>query len=241
MPTPAAGASPRDRRRVRCAGDRGAGDPIAKRPASGGARCRRRRTCRAGAWFVGARERRRRYCLRRQAVSQGTVGTSAAWRRPRTDSNPERIPARGHWVYRRVSSRPRDGRRVPARWLHIPARCPTDDSWGGSAGSLRGVGRATDPGERSARDRPHAAHPPANAGDVSWAYARLEWADGTRREAWLRTGEGYTFTARVAASVATRLVEGSGRPGAFTPGALFGAELARLAGAEMLSSNEVGA
>jgi len=83
--------------------------------------------------------------------------------------------------------------------------------------------------------------PPATNGDVSWAYARLEWADGTRREAWLRTGEGYTFTARVAASVATRLVEGSGRPGAFTPGALFGAELARLAGAEMLSSNEVGA
>jgi short subunit dehydrogenase-like uncharacterized protein len=83
--------------------------------------------------------------------------------------------------------------------------------------------------------------PPATNGDVSWAYARLEWSDGTRREAWLRTGEGYTFTARVAASVATRLGEGSGRPGAFTPGALFGTDLARLAGAEILSSNEVGA
>jgi short subunit dehydrogenase-like uncharacterized protein len=83
--------------------------------------------------------------------------------------------------------------------------------------------------------------PPATNGDVSWAYARLEWVDGTHREAWLRTGEGYTFTARVAASVAARLVEGSGRPGAFTPGALFGAELARLAGAEILSANEVGA
>jgi short subunit dehydrogenase-like uncharacterized protein len=83
--------------------------------------------------------------------------------------------------------------------------------------------------------------PPATSGDISWAYARLEWADGTRREAWLRTGEGYAFTARVAASVATRLAEGSGRPGAFTPGALFGADLARIAGAEILSSNEVGA
>jgi short subunit dehydrogenase-like uncharacterized protein len=83
--------------------------------------------------------------------------------------------------------------------------------------------------------------PPATIGDVSWTYARLEWADGTRREGWLRAGEGYAFTARVAASTATRLVEGSGRPGAFTPGALFGADLAKVAGAELLSSNEVGA
>jgi short subunit dehydrogenase-like uncharacterized protein len=83
--------------------------------------------------------------------------------------------------------------------------------------------------------------PPATSGDVSWAYARLEWADGTRREGWLRTGEGYAFTARVAAAAATRLVEDSGKRGAFTPGALFGADLARIAGAELLSSNEVGA
>ncbi|AGB26798.1 hypothetical protein Mycsm_06676 (plasmid) [Mycobacterium sp. JS623] len=83
--------------------------------------------------------------------------------------------------------------------------------------------------------------PPATGGDVSWAYARLEWADGTRREAWLRAGDGYAFTARVAASVATRLIEGSGKPGAFTPGALFGADLARVAGAELFSSDEVGA
>jgi short subunit dehydrogenase-like uncharacterized protein len=78
--------------------------------------------------------------------------------------------------------------------------------------------------------------PPANnAGDVSWAYARLDWADGSRREAWLRTGEGYAFTARVAALAAERLGDGTAVPGAFTPGALFGAELATLAGGEIVT------
>jgi short subunit dehydrogenase-like uncharacterized protein len=77
--------------------------------------------------------------------------------------------------------------------------------------------------------------PPVKAGDVSWAYARLDWADGTRREAWLRTGEGYAFTAKVAAFAAGRLADGSTPPGAFTPGALFGADLARQAGGEILT------
>ena len=83
--------------------------------------------------------------------------------------------------------------------------------------------------------------PKPTSGELSWAYARLEWADGTRRQAWLRTGEGYTFTARVAASVATQLSEGSGVPGAFTPGALLGADLARSAGAEIITSEAIGA
>ena len=68
----------------------------------------------------------------------------------------------------------------------------------------------------------------------SWAYARLEWADGTRREAWLRTGEGYAFTARVAALAAAQLGDESTAPGAFTPGALFGADFARQAGGEIV-------
>jgi short subunit dehydrogenase-like uncharacterized protein len=75
---------------------------------------------------------------------------------------------------------------------------------------------------------------PVTASEQSWAYARLEWADGDRREAWLRTGEGYEFTGAVAAAVARRLAEGTARAGAFTPGALFGAELAREAGAEIV-------
>jgi short subunit dehydrogenase-like uncharacterized protein len=81
--------------------------------------------------------------------------------------------------------------------------------------------------------------PPLKAGNVSWAYARLEWADGTRREAWLRTGEGYAFTARVAALAAGRLAEESTPRGAFTPGALFGADLARQAGGEIVTQNSV--
>ncbi|MET8424846.1 saccharopine dehydrogenase NADP-binding domain-containing protein [Nocardia sp. NPDC004860] len=73
--------------------------------------------------------------------------------------------------------------------------------------------------------------PPATPGEVSWAYASAEWEGGGTRQAWLRTGEGYAFTSRVAAMVASRLAEGAARPGAFTPGALFGADLARSAGA----------
>lgn len=81
--------------------------------------------------------------------------------------------------------------------------------------------------------------PPAKSGDTSWAYARLEWADGTHEEAWLRAGEGYGFTAKVAAHTALRLSEGRGRAGAFTPGALFGADLARDAGAQIITPGPV--
>ena len=67
----------------------------------------------------------------------------------------------------------------------------------------------------------------------SWAHARADWADGTVRETWLKAGDGTVFTARVAAEVALRLSRGEGRPGAYTPGALFGAALAEAAGAEI--------
>jgi len=77
--------------------------------------------------------------------------------------------------------------------------------------------------------------PPAKSGDISWAYARLEWPDGSHREAWLRTGEGYRFTARVAAHTAARISDSVVDRGAFTPGALFGADLARSAGAKIIT------
>src|SRR5258708_35545518 len=83
--------------------------------------------------------------------------------------------------------------------------------------------------------------PQVKAGDVSWAYARLDWADGTRREAWLRTGEGYAFTARVAALAAAQLGEESTPRGAFTPGALLGADVARQAGGEIVGRRGVAA
>ena len=64
----------------------------------------------------------------------------------------------------------------------------------------------------------------------SWSHARVGWADGTVREGWLRIGDAADFTAKVAAEVALRLSRGEGRPGAWTPGALFGPELAEQAG-----------
>ena len=69
---------------------------------------------------------------------------------------------------------------------------------------------------------------------VSWAHARLEWQSGQRRDGWLRMGDAMTFTIDVLAEVAMRLARGEGQPGAYTPGALFGADLARAAGGEFL-------
>lgn len=68
----------------------------------------------------------------------------------------------------------------------------------------------------------------------SWGHARAEWSDGTVREGWLRAGDGTAFTAAVAAEVTGRLLRGEGRPGAHTPGALFGAELAEAVGGEFI-------
>ena len=75
--------------------------------------------------------------------------------------------------------------------------------------------------------------PPAQKRD-SWAHARVEWSDGRVRDGWLRTGEAMAFTNRVTAEVAARLARGEGRPGAYTPGALFGADLAVTAGAQFI-------
>ena len=60
-----------------------------------------------------------------------------------------------------------------------------------------------------ARERPR---------EHSYAHARVEWADGTVREGWLRTGEGGDFTAAVAAEVARRAL---GRGMVLAPGVVF--------------------
>lgn len=64
----------------------------------------------------------------------------------------------------------------------------------------------------------------------SWGHAVLTWADGTSREGWLRADDGMDYTAAVAAETAARLARGEGRPGAYTPAAAFGADLATAAG-----------
>lgn len=68
----------------------------------------------------------------------------------------------------------------------------------------------------------------------TWGHAVVTWSDGTEREGWLRAGEAMDFTARVAAEVVRRLVQGAGRPGAWTPAAAFGPDLAVEAGATFL-------
>ncbi|MFA3875705.1 saccharopine dehydrogenase NADP-binding domain-containing protein [Streptomyces sp. MMCC 100] len=64
----------------------------------------------------------------------------------------------------------------------------------------------------------------------SWGHAVVEWADGTRREGWLRAGEGMAYTADVTATVTELLAGGAGRPGAWTPAAALGPDLATTAG-----------
>lgn len=84
---------------------------------------------------------------------------------------------------------------------------------------------------RLARTNLHARERPR---PFSWGHARAEWDDGTVHEAWLRTEDAMDFTAATAAEVALRLCRGAGRPGAYTPGSLFGASLATDVGARFV-------
>jgi short subunit dehydrogenase-like uncharacterized protein len=73
----------------------------------------------------------------------------------------------------------------------------------------------------------------------SWGHARVEWPSGASREGWLRTGDGMDFTVAVATEVALRLARGEGEPGAYTPGSLFGPDLAVAAGGEFFIDGAV--
>ena len=70
--------------------------------------------------------------------------------------------------------------------------------------------------------------------EYSWSRARVEWADGSVRVGWLRSGDGMDFTSAVASEVAIRLARGEGRTGAYTPGQLFGSALATAVGSEFV-------
>lgn len=76
----------------------------------------------------------------------------------------------------------------------------------------------------------------------SWGHAVVTWTDGTTSEGWLRLGEAQAATDAIAAEVTRRLAYGEGRPGAFTPAALFGPELVTgLGGAYVRGQDEVAA
>lgn len=71
----------------------------------------------------------------------------------------------------------------------------------------------------------------------SWGHAVATWDDGVTREGWLRLGEAQEFTGAIPAEIAQRLLAGSGRPGVFTPAALFGADIVTSCGGEHLPGN----
>lgn len=64
----------------------------------------------------------------------------------------------------------------------------------------------------------------------SWGHAVVTWPDGTSREGWLRADDGLDYTAEVATETAARLARGEGKPGANTPAAAFGPDLATAVG-----------
>jgi short subunit dehydrogenase-like uncharacterized protein len=66
-----------------------------------------------------------------------------------------------------------------------------------------------------------AAH---RAGTDSWTWAEVTGQDGRIVSAELRTGEGVRATAAIAAETTQRVLAGA-KPGAWTPGSLFGADL----------------
>lgn len=68
----------------------------------------------------------------------------------------------------------------------------------------------------------------------SWGHAVVTWTDGEAREGWLRLGDAQEYTGTVPAEIARRLLAGEGRPGAYTPAALFGPSLAESCGATYL-------
>jgi hypothetical protein len=78
--------------------------------------------------------------------------------------------------------------------------------------------------EMKARPRPR---------EYSYGHARIEWP-GDVREGWLQVGDAQTFTGAVPAEVTRRLLAGEGRPGAYTPAALFGPSLAEACGGTYL-------
>ena len=70
--------------------------------------------------------------------------------------------------------------------------------------------------------------------EYSWGHCAMQWSDGTRREGWLRLGDAQLFTTAATAEIARRLSTGEIPSGAYTPAALFGAQLAETAGGEFL-------
>ena len=85
--------------------------------------------------------------------------------------------------------------------------------------------------DRLARTRLTARPAPRS---YSWGHAKVQWADGRVREGWLRLGEAQSVTSMLMAEVAARLLAGTGRPGAYTPVALFGPSLAESCGGTYL-------
>ena len=73
--------------------------------------------------------------------------------------------------------------------------------------------------------------------EFSWTFARVTWESGETRQGWLRLGDAMDFTISALVEVASRLAREDINAGSYTPGALFGPELATCAGGEFIFSD----
>ncbi len=124
------------------------------------------------------------------------------------------------WTPKQLTMRHGRGGPLPSRL----SASPPSPSWN------RRATPAVPDRRRVARVQPAA---PAQKRD-SWTHARVQWSDGRVREGWLRAGEAMAFTNAVTTAVTLRLAGNEGTPGAYTPGALFGADLAVQAGGQFI-------
>ncbi|WBU38023.1 saccharopine dehydrogenase NADP-binding domain-containing protein [Homoserinibacter sp. YIM 151385] len=67
----------------------------------------------------------------------------------------------------------------------------------------------------------------------TWGRARVEWADGSVRTAWLKAGDAFDFTAEILSESAHRILDHRARAGAGTPVELLGLDLIDAAGGEL--------
>ncbi|MBO3753224.1 hypothetical protein J5X84_44970, partial [Streptosporangiaceae bacterium NEAU-GS5] len=96
------------------------------------------------------------------------------------------------------------------------------------------LSRLSRPGRRVAPDAPVTAAEDQASLD-SYVWARVSAPDGRSVQGWLRTGEGYAYTAAAAVTTVEAVLEREPL-GATTVAAAFGPKIALSAGGELLAS-----
>ncbi|MEK8169353.1 hypothetical protein NKH77_04770 [Streptomyces sp. M19] len=207
----------------RCARATRAAPGTRRRPGLGGGGARRGRRRPRG-------QHRGRTHHRRAAVRRRAAGDVPPRRRPAAAHPPGRADGEVGGCPVRRAARGARGERGSVRHRHLRPRADRPAGTRAAAAARPSAVRSGTAPVRRRPDRPDLGQGRSPAARALLGHAVVEWADGTRREGWLRAGEGMDFTTDVTATVAARLLQGEARPGAWTPAAAFGPDLATAAG-----------